>query len=304
MKKPRIQQIDISSPVGLVLADRRLFNYLLLHALSLPEKSEGYHVSFDELAGIFSSKAPDPFRLSHGIERLLKVTIKVSGSGPDEDIDITNLLSSARIDVKNAVLSYAFSPVARMIYDDPKLLEYCLIEAHFEYKYSQLLYKVLAEQAFSVNKNTSFSIEMVQLRECISIEKDKLKNFNDFDRFVLTPAINEINLYASFIVTVEPVKQGRRVAALNFSFQRKRSIKNKKNPIGVIPVHRPKITIKNPEEERAYAYLLNATTKERKQYFNIALKEAKKKKLSLGLDALDTPDVWFELCKKALLSHN
>jgi len=304
MQTLRIQQIDISSPVSLVLADRRLLNYLLRNALALSEKSGGYQIPFDALTGVFSSKAPDALRLSQGIERLLQVTVKISDNEPNENIYITNLLLNVRIDTKNAVLSYAFSPAARMIYDDPKLLEYCLIEAHFEYKYSQRLYKILAEYIFSTDKNEPFSIEILKLRECLSIEEDKLKNFNDLDRFVLTPAINEINLYASFMVTINQVTKGRKVTSLDFSFQRKRNIKDKSNPLDVIPAVRPKMTIENPEEEKAYTYLLNTTTKERKQYFNVALKEAKKKKVRIEINSFDTPDVWFEFCKKELLKNS
>lgn len=55
--------------------------------------------------------------------------------------------------------------------------------------------------------------------------QDKYRLFGDFNRWVIRPAIREINKYTDLLVTdTEKVKEGRRVVALRFSFRPKNEI--------------------------------------------------------------------------------
>ncbi|PIQ43450.1 MAG: hypothetical protein COV52_03720 [Gammaproteobacteria bacterium CG11_big_fil_rev_8_21_14_0_20_46_22] len=303
MKKHDIRDLSLSKPADLALADRRLFNYLLHQAFSDGLQTTRFTIGFDELIGVFSSKAPSVDRVLLSLQKLLQMTITVHHRTDESAIEVFNLLSEVCVDRKQHRLHYAFPTLARAIYKDPALLERCLIQAHFEYKYSEALYVLMADQVFA-QKAASFELELSKLRDKLGIACDKMKNFNDFDRFVLRPAINEINLYASFQVCVEPVKQGRKVTALSFSFDIQREVSSLSAAKQVIPSHRPRFFIEAPEEERAYAYLLGASTPERKKYFEIAAQNAARQRVRLSPESLDTPDVWFDWCKRELLERS
>jgi len=55
--------------------------------------------------------------------------------------------------------------------------------------------------------------------------EDKYRLFGDFNRWVIRPAIKEINKYTDLIVTdTEKVKEGRRVVAMKFTFRPKNEV--------------------------------------------------------------------------------
>lgn len=55
--------------------------------------------------------------------------------------------------------------------------------------------------------------------------EDKYRLFGDFNRWVIRPAIKEINKYTDLLVTdTEKIKEGRRVVALRFSFRLKNEV--------------------------------------------------------------------------------
>jgi len=295
--------IKVSTPDDLVLADRRLFNYLIHNAFSNPVENTPYEIDFDSLSGVFSSKAPDIARLLSSLDKLLKITLTVEYTNTPPRICVLNLLSNVDVDSQARKLHYCFPKGFQDIVHDPELLERCLIQAHFEYKYTGCLYRILVKHAFSTQCDTPLNIELNSLREQLAIEEGKLKNFNDFVRFVLQPSLDELSWYASFRASYDTIKQGRKVIALTFTIHNKRAIPALHDAEQVVPMQRPALFIEDPKEEKAYSYLLNAPTKERKTYFQIAIENAKKKRKTIAITSFDTPDVWFEFCKKELINN-
>ncbi len=299
-----ISRIRLSKPESLVLADRRLFNYLLHHAFSSSQKRPRYEMDLEKLSGVFSPKPPDIDRLLLSFERLLQVTLTVEyHSGKNHHYTVLNLLSDLQVDTDKKRLIYAFSKTCRAIFNNPELLERCLIQAHFEYKYTESLYTLLVKQAFSSHAQKPVIIDLSFLRESLDIDENKFKNYNDLLRFVLKPALDELNWYASFTTSFETISQGRKVIALQFFIKNKRKITTLKSSRQVVPIQRPKLFFEDPMEETAYTYLLNASTSERKKQFNIAIKNAEKKRKKISTDSFDTPDTWFEFCKKELIKQ-
>lgn len=144
-------------------------------------------------------------------------------------------------------------------------------------------------------------MEISDLRSRLHIQDNKLANYSDLDRFVLTPASNEINSYASFAVKFHTERKGMKVTHVIFEITNKKNLFNIENAKQIIPPKRPRFFIDNPKLERAYAYILNAETKERRKYFDLAAKQALKKKITLEEDQFDRPDLWFKWIEQDLL---
>lgn len=67
-------------------------------------------------------------------------------------------------------------------------------------------------------------LEIGEMKRMFEVE-DKYKMFGDFNRWVIRPAIREINEHTDLLVTdTEKVKEGRKVVALKFSFRKKTEI--------------------------------------------------------------------------------
>lgn len=294
-----IKQITFSASQELVLADRRFFNYLLLNALEQGCFKKEYQIKFTQLCGVFSAIEPAYERILLACERILQVALTIDLDGKSLVLGLVQMIS---VDATAQVITYQFSRACFEIYQQADLLERCLIQAHFAAKYTVKLYELLAAHRFSQQYHEPLVIEINQLRVLLGVAQNKMKNFNDLLRFVLLPAIEEINLYASFSVKFDKIHEGRKVSALSFHLQHKLGELPMHASKDRVPMRRPNIFFENPKEDQAYSFLLNAPTKIRKQYFAIAKENALKKRKMLSNDMLDTPDVWFEYCKHVLSS--
>lgn len=296
-KKLIIQDLLLSSAIDLTLSDRRLYNYLLHNAFNKLEKKLYFEMPLTQLEGIYGTGLPPVDRIKESLKRLIRTLIEFKTS--KGHWVITSLLERAELDESTGVLSYSYPLYCRHLFTNPFTLERCLIQAHFTQKYSNLLYEILSQAHYS--KQKVISLEISDLRGRLHIQDNKLSNYSDLDRFVLTPASNEINSYASFAVKFHTERKGMKVTHVIFEITSKKNLLNIENAKQVIPPKRPRLFIDNPELEKAYAYILNAETKERRKYFDLAVKQAYKKKIIIEEDQFDRPDLWFKWIEHDLL---
>ena len=296
-EKLKIEHLLLSSSIDLTLSDRRLYNYLLHNAFDNLDKQLDFKIDLNDLIGVYGTGLPPIDRMKESIRRLMRTLIEFQ-AGPTTWL-ITSLLERAEIDESKSLLYYSYPIYCRQLYASPFILEKCLIQAHFTQKYSNLLYEVLSEAHFS-NQQT-LTLEITDLRTLLHITENKLSNFSDLERFALTPALTEINSYASFAVKFHTERKGMKVTHLIFDIQSKRNLFDIHDGKHIIPEKRPRFFIDNPELEKAYADILNAETKERRKFFELAIKHAAKKKQTLDEEIFDRPDLWFQWIESELL---
>ncbi|VVC77168.1 hypothetical protein AQUSIP_24950 [Aquicella siphonis] len=293
-QKILIQNLFLASSTPLTLADRRLYNYLLHNAFHHFLKQDSFKILLTELIGVYGAGLPPLERLKESFRRLIRTLIEYEVDGK---WNITSLLEKAELDEKLEQVTYSYPVECKMLFKDPIILEKSLIQAHFTQKYSNLLYEILATAHYA--KKSTLSLEITDLRSRLHIHEGKLTNFSDLDRFALVPAIKEINSYASFAVKYFTKRKGMKVTDVIFEMTSKRDISNTEN---VIPPKRPRLFIDNPDMERAYAYLLNAETDERRKFFDLARKTAEKKNKRITEEEFDRPDLWFKWVERQLLT--
>lgn len=286
----------LESPTPLTLADRRLYNYLLHNAFNRLKDSLNFSIALEDLQGVYGTGHPPTARLKDSLKRLMRTLISFE---KDNQWIITNLLEKAELDQTKAKLFYSYPSHCQELFTNALTLEKSLIQAHFTLKYSNLLYEILADAHY--DKQNVLKVEINELRSQLGIADNKLSNFSDFTRFVLNPALAEINAHASFAVKFETQRKGMKVTDVIFDIQTKKNISRLDDPKQIIPPKRPRFFIDNPEAEKAYAYLLNAETKEREKYFALAQKQALKKKIKIAEDELDRPDLWFSWVQEMLV---
>ncbi|OGO93052.1 MAG: hypothetical protein A3F41_04140 [Coxiella sp. RIFCSPHIGHO2_12_FULL_44_14] len=288
-----IKDLFLGSTTGLTLADRRLYNYLLHHSIALLPERLDFETPFTALEGVYGSKTPQPEQLKVSVQRLLRTLIEFKTSG-GKWVTFA-LLAHAELHERTEKLYYAYSHHCRVLFTHPVLLEKCLIQAHFTQKYSKLLYEILSEPFY--RGKGSLSIPVAELRDQLHITNTKLINFSDLDRFALLPALHEINAYAGFAVKYHTERKGMKVIRVNFEMTGKKNICLTGSAHHVIPEKRPRLFIDNPEAESVYAFLLNAETKERRKFFNIARENAAKNHHAIDEENFDRPDLWFAWIK-------
>lgn len=300
MEKLAIKNLILSNATDLTLSDRRLYNYLLLHAFNRLSKSLDFKIPMTELEGVYGAGLPPVERLKESLRRLLRTLVEFEDSS--RRWIITSLLERAELDESEGRLYYSYPLRGRQLFMNPYTLERCLIQAHFVQKYSNFLYEILSEANYI--KQTTVSLEIADLRGRLHIPDNKLSNYSDLERFALAPALNEINSYAGFAVKFHTKRKGMKVTHVIFEITRKGDLFNIEDVKKIIPPKRPRLFIDDPQLERAYAYLLNAETKERRKFFDLALKLASKKKITIDEDEFDRPDLWFRWVEHEVLKKS
>lgn len=288
----------LTAVANLVLADRRLYNYLLHHAVPHLTQQLDFTIALTELKGIYGTGIPLINRLQESLKRLMRTLIEFEVN-PQKWV-LISLLDKIELNEQTQILHYSYTSYCRDILLNPILLEKCLIQAHFTQKYSHFIYEILSEAYFSGQKE--LKIEVSDLRSRLFIEEKKLSNFGDFKRFLLMPAINEINIYASFITQFDTERKGMKVTHVIFQMVKKREISHSTKINEIIPPKRPLFFIENPQLEAAYAYLLNAETAKRRELFDTAIKRAATAGVTITLEEdFDCPDIWFKWIQDELM---
>lgn len=107
----------------------------------------------------------------------------------------------------------------------PKIIPYlvALRERFVEYelwqvlglkgKYSIPIFELCKSNAY----RKRFNVLLSELRKYLGIEEDKYKEYKEFKRNILTPAITEINNYTSIDLAIEGIRTGRKYTHIEFS---------------------------------------------------------------------------------------
>jgi hypothetical protein len=90
----------------------------------------------------------------------------------------------------------------------------------FTTKYAVSLYENIA-QMVNLDRKTSHVYSLEAFRELMGVQNGNYKTFGELNKYVLKPAVMEINALASFGLSVLPVKEGKRVVQIQVGWWQK-----------------------------------------------------------------------------------
>lgn len=93
---------------------------------------------------------------------------------------------------------------------------------HFRSKYTIRLYELIKSIHFHELETYKRRFDLDDLKRML--EGERYKEYKGFKRRILIPAVKEINEYSDKNVTVEEIKSGQRVAAIEFTVSSKDSL--------------------------------------------------------------------------------
>ncbi len=154
-------------------------------------------------------------RLKKLLEEMVwqKVKFNLLGKDGKKIWGVTTPLSFCRI--AGDVCEYGFSKPLREVYSDPRLFSKIKlgIQNRFTSKYALFLYELFFDY-LGIRQTPEIPLE--KFRELVGLEKHEYKAFNDLNKRILKPALNEINKYTDIFVEVEKIKIGRKISFLKF----------------------------------------------------------------------------------------
>ena len=96
--------------------------------------------------------------------------------------------------------------------------EYTTIEINEALKFSRFYTVRLYELLMQFQRTGERHITVVDLRRVFEIEEPKYRKFSEFNRWVLSPSITEIENKTPLDVAWEPIKTGRKITSVSFLF--------------------------------------------------------------------------------------
>ena len=151
-----------------------------------------------------------------------KVMSRVLTIRDDDGWTKYNVFSRCRFRRKDGILELGFHPDLKPHYLNlQKYMQYSLMEfLLLPSIYSQRIYEFLK----SWDDKPETIISVLDLHEMLNTPNSFRANFTEFRRWVLEKAHKDISKYTKLIYEWEPIKKGRSVIAIRFTFGKKRSL--------------------------------------------------------------------------------
>jgi hypothetical protein len=213
------------------LVERKLLNTLMYYAQqrrftpqehSLPVAEVFYHI------GLESSRNHDVLKAA--IRKLTGTVVEWNIFGDDrvQEWGVCTFLASGKL--ARGRIRFRINPEIIEQINHPRLFAkiQLLVQAQFKRRHALVLYEFLID-CISRQKASKLVIKDVtlsKLYQLLGLDESKYAeagNFKVFNRDIIKPSIEDLNQHSDLKVAVEPVRQSRRVIALNFIVERNTS---------------------------------------------------------------------------------
>ncbi len=212
--------VDVVEMTPLTLTDRRIYNLLLANAWKRIEQPVEHVIEKAALRGTHKGNE----RIGDSIERLMAsiVRVRVVRDGEAEIERVALLGSNTEHENPDGLLRYHFPDKLRHIIKESTVfarLQKEIVLA-LSSKYALALYEMVQKRGnLSMKHHEEFTVE--ELRGYLGVPKGRLTNWGNLKQKALDPAVKEVTALSDFEVTIEPVKEGRKVVAARLGWKRK-----------------------------------------------------------------------------------
>lgn len=217
--------VDIVEMTPLTLQDRRIYNLLIGHAWNKITSSSCHVISRQELTKYVDSNNQD---IKASLRRLMSaiVIIKIrNNKNGNPSTRQIQLLGTNEIEDHGGNIEYSFPEDLIKIIRNTQIFARLHTKVMFELssKYSLALYEFLQKR-----KNLQYInheiITLEETRAFLGVGKNKLKSFGHFNNKALKPAVREVSFLTEYEINAEPIRSGRAVSHIKFSWQKKTDI--------------------------------------------------------------------------------
>jgi plasmid replication initiation protein len=203
----------------LTLLERKISNALLYHAFPKLKDEARHEITIDELKKLLNIQTRNHQVLKDSLKKLLSTVLEWNLLGDNFTGDVlegwnaSSILSS--ISVKGRVIEYEYSQLIKSLLVEPEIYGKINlgVQSKFRSSYALALYENCARyRGLKYTKDFKYDL----FRRLMGVEEGKYKQFKDFNKRVLSPAVTEINSSADIHVTPKITKRGKRVDSIKF----------------------------------------------------------------------------------------
>jgi plasmid replication initiation protein len=236
--KPQ-ELVDIIEMSPLTLNDRRIFNLLLGHAWNNIFTHETHTISRHELVKHVDSNNQD---ITACLRRLMSAIVQIkipNNKNGKKAIRQIALLGANDIETNGSEIIYKFPSELVKIIKDTEIFARIHTDVMFQLssKYSLVLYEFLQKRGNL--KHIHYELLSIdELRGLFAVPKGKLKSFGHLNDKAIKPAVKEVSFLSEYEITAEPVKMGRSVTHIKFSWTRKTNIRKQISAVEELERHK------------------------------------------------------------------
>ncbi|MBC8553018.1 MAG: replication initiation protein [Candidatus Brocadiales bacterium] len=208
------------------LFQRRAWNYLLSLAYNELLIKDTYIRNLTHLMGLLGVNRTHVLYVKDEIEKMNGIMVRWNvlckdkdGKWISEEYNAIPLLAGTRINIKDDVIEYAYSPLIRKDLHNPRM--YAKINLSlgklFKSKYTAALYELFVDYLNEKLRHGQTPwIKIEAYRELMGVEQTEYKLFRELNRWVIKKPINEIEKVTSFLIEVKTKKVGRKIDSIKF----------------------------------------------------------------------------------------
>jgi hypothetical protein len=214
MVKPA-ELVDVVELTPLTLVDRRTYNLLIAHAWDRIDEDVEHSIPKAALRGTHKGDE----RLSDTIQRLMagQVEVRIIRDGKRylQSIHLLGTVARPEDEDEDGNVYYRFPAEWREIIRESSIFARLQTEVMFCFssKYALALWEMIQKRGNLKHKNTD-EFAPDELRRMLGVPRGRLRDFSSFRRFVLIPAVDEVNALSGHMVQLDAVRHGRKVVKL------------------------------------------------------------------------------------------
>ena len=201
--------IEITS---LTLNDGRTYNLLIAHAWKDILEDKLHRIPKIEFKGTHNSydRLTDSIRTLMGAQ--VEVLVEIGGEKYTQSIHLLSTIARPHDNAAEGYIYYRFPEEFRKLVQNSRIFARLQAEVMycFRSKYALTLWEIVSKRG-NMRYKSREEFELERFRRLLGVEDEKYKLMNDLERFVIKPALREVNAFSSYHVQLERVRVGKRV---------------------------------------------------------------------------------------------
>jgi plasmid replication initiation protein len=216
--------VDVIEMSPLTLQDRRMYNLLLGNAWNRIMSDKEHVISRQELTRYVDSHNQD---IEGSLRRLMAaivvIRIRHNKNGKPSTRQM-QLLAENDIEERGPI-TYRFPDALVKIIKDTQIFARLHTEVMFQLssKYSLALYEFLQKRK-NMQFTSSETLTVEEVRGILGVGTNKLKSFGHLNDKAIKPSLEEVSFLTEYEITAEPLRTGRSVTHIRFSWKKKTDI--------------------------------------------------------------------------------
>jgi plasmid replication initiation protein len=217
--------VDIVEMTPLTLQDRRIYNLLIGNAWNNITTRTKHVIARQDITKYVDSNNQDiraSFRRLMSAIVIIKIRNNKNGAPATRQIQ---LMGTNEIEDNGGEVEYSFPEELIKIIKDTQIFARLHTKVMFELssKYSLSLYEFLQKRRNLQYVNHEI-LSVDETRALMGVGKNKLKSFGHLNDKALKPAVREVSFLTEYEITVEPIRTGRAITHIKFSWDKKTDI--------------------------------------------------------------------------------